>query len=147
MCQLGFAGNLRKVTCPAHTYHGLFTLRGDGTGTGTGNWDWHNRKQWVLIPVPVSDQHEHFYTVLYFPFGPCTGVKMQISPPCTMVPLTLYVHASHKFPVITGFLLQSHKLWGTGNLLRCMSIKVRGAKEWTGCFNMLHRSPPSSRAM
>ena len=46
------------------------------TGTGTGlyrNQDWHNRKQWVLVPVLVSDQSEHFYMVLYFPFGPCTG--------------------------------------------------------------------------
>ena len=33
--------------------------------------DWHNRKQWVLVPVPVSDQCEHIYKVLYF--GPCTG--------------------------------------------------------------------------
>ena len=24
-------------------------------------------------PVPVSDQFEHLYTVLYFPFGPCSG--------------------------------------------------------------------------
>ena len=34
--------------------------------------DWHKRKQRVLLPVPVSDKCEHFYIVLYFPFGPCT---------------------------------------------------------------------------
>ena len=33
--------------------------------------DLHNRKQWVL--VPVLDQCEHFYMVLYFLFGFCTG--------------------------------------------------------------------------
>ena len=27
----------------------------------------------VLVPVPVSNQCEHFNIVLYFPFGPCTG--------------------------------------------------------------------------
>ena len=38
------------------------------------NWDryreqdWHKREQWVLVFVPVSDQCEHFYTVLYFPY-------------------------------------------------------------------------------
>ena len=26
-----------------------------------------------MIPVPVSDQYEHFYRVLYFAFGPCSG--------------------------------------------------------------------------
>ena len=34
--------------------------------------DWYNRKQWVLIPVVVSYLCEHFHTVLYFSFGPCT---------------------------------------------------------------------------
>ena len=29
--------------------------------------NWHNKKQWVLAPVPVSDQSEHFYIVLNFP--------------------------------------------------------------------------------
>ena len=33
----------------------------------------NNRKQWILIPVPVSDQYEHFRIVLYFPLGPCTS--------------------------------------------------------------------------
>ena len=27
--------------------------------------DWLNRKQRVLVPVPVSDQCQHFYMVLY----------------------------------------------------------------------------------
>ena len=37
--------------------------------------DWYNRKLWVLVPVPVSDQCEHFYIMhtLYFLFGPRTG--------------------------------------------------------------------------
>ena len=71
--------------------------------------------------------------------------KMQISPPppppCTIDLLTLYGYASHKFPVIDGtFLLKSSKLqeiygmhahirWGGGE-----------ANEWTGRFNMVHRS-------
>ena len=25
------------------------------------------------FPIPVLDQCEHFYSVLYFPFGPCTS--------------------------------------------------------------------------
>ena len=25
--------------------------------------DQHNRKQWVLVPLPVLDQCEHFYTI------------------------------------------------------------------------------------
>ena len=29
--------------------------------------DWNNFKQYVLVPAPVLDQSEHFYTVLYFP--------------------------------------------------------------------------------
>ena len=33
----------------------------------------HNRKEWVLVPVQFSDQCEHSYMVLYFPFGPCTS--------------------------------------------------------------------------
>ena len=35
--------------------------------------DWYNRKQLVLVPAPVSDQCEHFYMILDFPFGPCTS--------------------------------------------------------------------------
>ena len=35
--------------------------------------DWHNRKQWVLVNVPVSNQCECFYMVLYLPFSPGTG--------------------------------------------------------------------------
>ena len=34
-----------------------------------------NRKPWVLVPVPISDQCQHFYIVLDFPFGPCTGPR------------------------------------------------------------------------
>ena len=41
-------------------------LRATGTGPVQG-------KQWDLILVPVLDQYEHFYMVLYFSFGPCTG--------------------------------------------------------------------------
>ena len=42
--------------------------------------DWHKRKQWVPVPVPVSDQCEHIYVILYFPFGSCispSSVPMQ----------------------------------------------------------------------
>ena len=41
--------------------------------TDTEKRDWHNRKQWVLVPVPVLDQCEHFQMALYFPFSTCTG--------------------------------------------------------------------------
>ena len=37
-------------------------------------WEWYNGKQWVLVPVAISDQYEHFYMVLYFLFGPRTGL-------------------------------------------------------------------------
>ena len=39
-----------------------------------------------MIPVPISDQCEHFYMVLYFPFGPCTGP----------VPVSLQCEHGHK---------------------------------------------------
>ena len=51
---------------------GLFLLNGNGTETGEGNGTRKNSKQWVLVPVPILDQCEHFYMVLYFPFGSCT---------------------------------------------------------------------------
>ena len=28
-----------------------------------------------MVRVPVSDQCEHFYMILYFPFGPCTSPR------------------------------------------------------------------------
>ena len=42
-------------------WYGMFTLHGIGTGI------WNDT-------VPVSDQCEHFYMILYFPFGPCAGL-------------------------------------------------------------------------
>ena len=41
--------------------YGIFTLHGIGAGIGDDT-------------VAVSDQCEHFYMILYFPFGPSAGL-------------------------------------------------------------------------
>ena len=78
---------------------------------------------WILLsPLPIDiDQPQHpilphdFLTISMDVFSQPSILlcEMQISPPptCTIALLTLYGHASHKFPIIYGTWLQFHKLW------------------------------------
>ena len=81
----------------------------NGNTTDTGNRDWHNWKQWVLVPVPVSDQCEHFHMVLYFPFGACTGPgPMQFA--CTTTSLVHFKPLNNKHKRVAQD-LDSRRLW------------------------------------
>ena len=58
-----------------HTFLNCEVANSNCTGMGPDRFreqDWHDRTQWILVPVRVSDQSEHFIVVLhvYFPFDP-----------------------------------------------------------------------------
>ena len=52
--------------------HCMRTGQGKVRGTRLGQWE---TTHLGLVPVPVSvtDQCEHFYLVLFVPFGPCAS--------------------------------------------------------------------------
>ena len=44
----------------------------------------------MFVPVPASDQCKHFYMVLQFPYGPCTG-RDPIPVQCEYIDLQLEI--------------------------------------------------------